>query len=60
MRKDIVIELSSSPFCVPTPDSSPTNFETKKIKDNEEYIFSNLLPQKSLTPNYVLTLSNLH
>ena len=37
----------SSPFCVPTPDSSPTNFEPKKIKDDEEYIFSNLLPQAS-------------
>ncbi|EDY95967.1 hypothetical protein BACPLE_01522, partial [Phocaeicola plebeius DSM 17135] len=37
----------SSPFCVPTPDSSPTNFETQKLKDNEEYIFSNLLPQAS-------------
>ena len=22
----------SSPFCVPTPDSSPTNFETKKLR----------------------------
>lgn len=37
----------SSPFCVPTTDSSPTNFEPKKIKDDEEYIFSNLLPQAS-------------
>ncbi len=30
----------SSVFCVPTKDSSPTNFEPKKIKDDEEYIFS--------------------
>ncbi|KAB3983036.1 site-specific integrase, partial [Bacteroides uniformis] len=22
----------SSPFCVPTPDSSPTNFETQKLR----------------------------
>ena len=34
-------------FCVPTKDSSPTNFEPKKIKDDEEYIFSYLLPQTS-------------
>ena len=35
----------SSPFCVPEKGSSPTNFETQKIKDNEEYIFGYLLPQ---------------
>lgn len=51
----------SSVFCVPTKDSSPTNFEPKKIKDDEEYIFSNLLPQKiSISSNMLICRSLLN
>lgn len=35
----------SSAICVSTKDSSPSNFETKKVQKDEEYIFSYLLPQ---------------
>ena len=33
--------------CVPAKGSSPSNFETKKVQNDEEYIFSYLLPQKA-------------
>ncbi len=34
-------------FAYQPKDSSPSNFETKKVQNDEEYIFSYLLPQKA-------------
>ena len=50
MRKNQVTEKRlrrSSPFCVPNTGLFHQLILKPKIKDNEEYIFSNLLPQAS-------------